>query len=57
MSEKWWETVEAGETSGIIPTVYYIIRCRQCKEEFSISCLLDVPNECPDCGARNEVNA
>lgn len=57
MSEKWWETVEAGEISGIIPTVYYIIKCRQCEEEFSTICLLDVPNECPDCGARNEVDS
>ena len=51
----WWETADFYESPGIIPTVYFVIRCKGCGTEYETGTLQIIPNECPDCGKKSEV--
>lgn len=51
----WWSVLDVIEMDAIIPIPVFIIKCNGCGEEYETYTLIDVPQECPDCGKRNEV--
>lgn len=54
----WWEAVDfymSDASVSIIPTVYFVIRCKDCGAEYETGTLQVVPLECPDCGKKSEV--
>ena len=55
MISNWWETIDFFQSPDIIPTVFFVIRCKGCGVEFETGTLQTVPMECPDCGKESEV--
>lgn len=50
----WWETVDFYECPVVIPTIYFVIRCKGCGTEYETRTLQGVPTECPNCGKKSE---
>lgn len=54
----WWEVVDSyisDAITSIIPTVYFVIRCKGCGAEYETGTLQLDTLECPDCGKKSEV--
>lgn len=51
----WWDLIDVIDKKLFIPVPVFIIRCNGCGEEFEALSLQKLPQECPDCGKRNEV--
>ena len=55
MTDNWWETIDTYQSDSIIPTVHFIIRCKECGSEYETSTLQYMLPECPECGKKSEV--